>query len=160
MALHKTSDKNGFTLIETLTVISLFLIIAGFGITLSHSDFIRTNVQEEQSSIATLLTHARSQSMHNQCFGTHCSQGKPHGIYVGTHSYTLFQGSTYAQRDGEFDEITTHKSPITVTGLQEIVFDQLSGNTITVGEIQLHTEQGNVYRISVNAEGMINTDRY
>jgi len=155
MESHKISNNNAFTLVETLIVMSLVLVITSFGFVMSKGDFMRNNLRDEVSVINSLLVRARNQSINTMCFGDSCVGGKKHGVYITEHSYVLFQGDSYLTRDVSEDEIVYPKRLIVITGLQEIVFELLSGSSKTPGNIVLSDENANTYTVSINTEGVI-----
>ncbi len=123
----------GFTLLEIIVVMALIVIVAAFGLIVSFDDYRGFNFRNERDVVAAVLQKARSQAVNNMCFsyGTiDCHDGKPHGAYFGTPGqYVIFQGTSYAARDTEADEIIEVKNAaVNLTGFDEVVFSRLSGD--------------------------------
>ena len=110
MPIHQMT---GFTLIETLVVaaILIFIITMGAPVTL---DFYRNyQIAGERNSFIALLRQARSQSM------VHTANSS-HGIYIGSDSYTLFEGTSYGTRNQSADQQFPRASNISITGNNEV----------------------------------------
>jgi prepilin-type N-terminal cleavage/methylation domain-containing protein len=130
-SIHKSAK--GFTLLEILVVMGLFLIVAGFGLFVSFDSLRGYSFREERDTIISALQKARSQSINNMCFGATCTDGKAHGVYFGIpHSYVIFQGVTYATRDVALDEVlTARNNVVAVSGATEVDFAPLVGTVVT-----------------------------
>ena len=77
------------------------------------------------------------------------------GLHIDATGYTIFQGSSYALRNQTYDELMSKNNFVTSSGLQDIVFDKLTGNLTTAeGSIVLSTSDGS-RTISLNNEGRI-----
>ncbi len=150
--------KSGFTLIEILIVMSL-LIAVGFVLAFADFDIWRGyNFRGECDLVISILQKARSQSINNICLGTSCTDGKPHGVYIQSNKYTIFQGNDWNNRDDVFDEDYEASSNINSAGstITEVVFSQLSGDVSVEGEIVLNEINGFRSRtIYINNEGRI-----
>lgn len=163
--MHKTIYKNGlpaqtgFTLIEILVVMGMIAIIASLGLFMSIGSFQGSNFRNERSNILSALYKARNQAMNNVCFGT-CSGGAPHGVHFETSKFTIFQGVDWTSRTASVDEITEISPNIITTGLTDVVFAQLSGNTsvtpIGVWDLTVtDTSTNQTSTITFNPEGQI-----
>ena len=131
MASHKTSIHNrkkekGFTLIEIIIVVSIFILITGVALTTNFDSF-NSSLTNEQEKIVTYLYTARSESMNNVCLGDDCTESKEHGIHFETHSYTLFQGDTYSESDIQ-NEYVKLNPQYSMSGPSDIIFATSSGN--------------------------------
>ncbi len=79
------------------------------------------------------------------------------GVYIDTDNFTLFKGSSYASRDAAYDQVFSLSSQISHAGLQEIVFERLSGLPQQTGEVTLSSgDNSNVIRI--DAQGLVSLD--
>src|SRR5580692_427190 len=96
----KVKSDRGFTLIEIIVVMAIFLITAGFALVVSMDSYRTYNFREQQNLVVGLLEKARSESMEN-------INQQPHGIYINQNpaEYVLFQGLNYAARDTTQDII-------------------------------------------------------
>lgn len=153
---NSTRLRAGFTLIETVVVMSLLGMIGGFTAFMSMDGYRSFSFRSDRDTLVSLLVRARSQSMSNVCQGALCDGGVPHGVRVVSGEYTLFQGETYATRDVAFDQVLPSSYTTTIAGsLSEVVFRQLSGDVTVEGDIAISDEAGHTSTISINKEGRI-----
>ena len=148
MKLRKLSECNlGFTIIEVVVVIAVLMLLAGLGLWTSL-DFYRTYaLNSEQSMAVSLLSMARARAMNNV-------NQSPHGLFITSTEYVLFQGSSYALRNVWYDEKTPIAYVVSLSGIQEVVFAPLTGEVITTGDIVLSERRKSV-TITINNEGRI-----
>lgn len=157
-------QHRGFTLLEIIVVMALLVIVAGFGLIVSMDDYRGFNFRNERDVVAGVLQKARSQAINNMCFphgGGDCTDGKPHGAYFGTPGeYVIFQGSSYASRDQDADEVIEVKNAAaSVTGFDEVVFSRLSGDADTspsgTDTLTVVDDRGRTSVFTVEASGRI-----
>lgn len=150
------SRKNGFTLIEILLVIALFLIIASSSTIVGLQSFKHSTVRNEERLIVSILQKARSEAMGQSCTGT-CDGGVDQGVHIANAGITIFQGDTFDSNDPE-NETFPHLADNGESGLTDIVFTS-SGNTLLIpnlsSSIVLNDPEGGVMSISVGNEGQI-----
>ena len=153
---------SGFTLIEILVVMGLLAIMAGLGLLMSMETFRGNSFRNERDTLVSALQMARSQAMDNMCFGGGCTDGKSHGVYIQTdggnvQNYIIFQGDTYNSSDPINQTIpaASYNIHLGAPVINQIVFDHLSGNVITAGDIILAGQDGHTSTISVNSIGAI-----
>lgn len=156
----KALSQRGFTLIEILVVVSMMVIIMSFGIFFDMDKFRQNSFQADRDILISALQHARSQAISNICYGdtSICQEdGKPHGVYIESHQFTIFQGTDFANRNIVYDAILETEYDIAYSGLTEVVFDQLTGDVVSgAGSITM-TDPLNSRSsvISINSEGQI-----
>jgi Tfp pilus assembly protein FimT len=151
--LSISNNQAGLTLMEILIVITLLIIVAGFGLVISLDSYRSNNFQNQQNLLLSLLLKARGQAMAN-------INQKPHGVYLDQtgKTYTLFQGSSYTGRsaaDTSLDATSSADSSLTLTNATSTIFTQLTGTT-TAATITLDDHIHTVFNICINAEGQIN----
>lgn len=141
-------SKKGFTLIEVVIGMAIIAFLAGLGLFLSMDFYRGYSFNYERSLIVASLQKARSRAMAN-------INQTPHGVYFDndTHHYVIFQGTDYEHRDTTKDESFSASRTIVPSGLQEVVFEQLSGNAAST-TLSLSGE-GKTAPISINGEGAI-----
>lgn len=148
----------GFTLLEILIVMGLVLMVVGLGLIVSFDDYRGFAFRNERDIVVNVIQKARSQAIHNMCFGASCTDGTPHGVYFGAPgAYIIFQGATYATRDTAVDEVIPARDKAAVmSGMQSVVFNQLRADAATTGGATLTVtqfERSSV--ITVDPEGRI-----
>ncbi len=112
--------KKGFTIIELILVMALFLIIG----TLSTAFYSRLYTQSTVTSVTDQLTQSFRKA---QSYAMNSKQNGNWGVHNGTSQMTLFQGNTYAGRNAVFDESFSVNGNITVTGFTDLIFSRLTG---------------------------------
>ncbi len=114
--------NRGFTLIEILITMVLLGFIASLGVGIGVSTYRSQIFASQVDALVSFLHSARNRAMNN----FHQSE---HGVRITEDDFVLFYGSV---------ETTVPRSDsVTVTGPNEIVFEQLSGETDDNGEIEL-----------------------
>lgn len=120
--------KRGFTLFEILLVMSILGIIGTvsvvFSVRLLRSNDLNIAVRHALNNIRIAQTRAQLASGSNSW-----------GLYITSGSMTLFRGSSYVTRDQTQDAVTEFSQRITVSGLQEVTFDVMSGTPSQSGLI-------------------------
>lgn len=155
---YEDKQKNsGFTLIETMIVVSITIIIAAVVFPLYGGFQTSGQINDASSQIAQNLKIAKQKSV----AGFNDSR---HGVYfysdpVDNDYYVLYQGNTYPTRVSEYDIVITLEETITVsTDIvgNDISFYKGSGSPSTEGTITLNGDAGKVKSITVNNLGYIN----
>lgn len=137
-----------FTLIEFLIAVAIIFCIGGLGLFISM-DFYKTySINSERQIALGILQKTRNLSMAN-------INEEKHGVYLDADKYTIFQGENYSSRNPSYDETTYIDPSITKSGIQEIVFEQLTGEPNAVGNIILSHKTRSI-TISIENEGRIN----
>lgn len=160
--MHARGQK-GFTLIEVMMVIAFVGIVAGLSIAYGIDSFRRTTFHSDQDLLIAALQRARAQSIGNICLGASCSDGMPHGVYVTDDaagevvSYTIFQGASFADAstDHSLDDVVKANPGTKHTGINEVVFERLSGRANTYGDIVLTNTIVRTSTTTVGSEGEI-----
>ncbi len=123
---------HGFTLIEILIVVSLFVVMSAI-VAISLSRYTQTQALAGVAvAIVSSLEDARSRTLSSR-------GGSQYGVHLEDGSLTLFKGETYAA--GNADNEVTPLDPrahITLSingGGSDVVFERLSGETNDYGTI-------------------------
>ena len=143
----KGRGQKGFTFIEIIVVLGIFAILASVGLFVSF-DFYRSYAfRSERNIVISILQKARAQALNN-------INQEPHGVKFLSNSYVIFQGADYEDllRDTSFDEAIDAANSVAHSGLDEVVFEQLSGDASASGEIIL-SDGVRTVGISINNEG-------
>lgn len=145
----KISHVYGFSLIEVMLSIALLALL----IAVSFPVFQQTQNQ----NAAILAANTIEQSVHRAVqlarAGQHDSDW---GVKVVGGSITLFQGSSYATRNTDYDEVFSIPSNVSFSATPEIIFPKITGvssadQTITVG-----SSSGVSITLTVLTTGVVN----
>ena len=147
MKLPRTCTNKGFTLIEILITLGIFVILASLGLYVSLDSYRSYTFSSERDALVSLLLKARNQSMNN-------IDELPHGVHIGSQSFTLFEGVTYSVSNPK-NNIIARNAAISVNGLTDVNFSQLSGDPSLIGSITL-SYGARTAIISIENEGRIN----
>ncbi len=149
----------GFTLIEVLIVIAILTLVLSLSMILSMDDYRGYSFRDERNKIIGLLEKSRSQAINNICLDISCDNGVSHGVYILNNTFTAFEGTSWSTRHPAQDEITEINKTITISGVNEVVFSQLSGDATTtpktISDITLTDISGHNSVITINTEGNI-----
>ena len=155
----RKNNQGGFTLIEMIIVLALITIVGGLGLYFGLDNLKGYSFHSDRDVLVSLLQHARSEAISNICRGEDCTDGKHHGVFVRPpehpDSYVVFQGENYINRDQDYDITIDVSNSTYVSGMTEIIFERLSGNATTIGDINLTDDRNHTSTISINSEGQI-----
>ncbi|MFH1946862.1 MAG: prepilin-type N-terminal cleavage/methylation domain-containing protein [Candidatus Magasanikbacteria bacterium] len=161
MLVFKLKNSAGFTLVELLVVIGLGAILVGASAVIYGNWQVSAQLNESTAELTQNLRTARQRSVAGL-------NNSGHGIFfdidsVGQDSYVLYQGSSYATRDDDYDRLIkfSQSLEITVTDFTligndvDINFSQGLGQVINTGIITLtHSVEGS-REVVVNELGVI-----
>ncbi len=119
----------GFTLVEVLVVMAIIsgLFVAG---TFVSFDVYRGDLlKSERAMLVSVLQKARSRAMNN-------IDASPHGVYIDSNFYIIFRGVSSTTAPSTNERIPRN-SGVVISGINNVVFTQLSGEPLTVGDIVL-----------------------
>lgn len=146
-SLTVLKSKCGFTLIEILVVMSIVAILLVAGFFVSFDSYNRESISAEHTALVSTLEKARSRAMNN------INQSR-HGVHIEDDSYVVFREFPYNPIESTNEEIPRN-SNIIISGLDEVIFEQLSGETNDDGTITL-TEGPRTKNIEISENGLIN----
>ena len=139
----------GFTLIELIIILAITLLLAATVGTLSSNTFPKNQLINESDTVVQTLHRAQALTIagkHDLSWGVHLSATQ----------MTLFAGSSYALRNTLYDEEHEFPSGLTVSGLSDVVFVAITGETTNTGTITLTADATSETKIiSVNVSGLI-----
>lgn len=139
----------GFTLLEVLLSISVIAVLMGITapvyISFQNRNALDTTSQSVIESLRRSETFARN------------GRGDTNwGVKLQTGSLIIYKGASYAARDTTADDVVTLNPAMTLGGLGEVNFNELSGNPVTAGTITVTSTANNESdSIIVNSYGMI-----
>ena len=140
-------SKNGFTLIEMIVVVTVFLLL----IVVSEWGFFnfqsKNNIDIATDNLVESLRHAKANAQQVQ------GDSKWGVEIIGT-QIIVFSGATYATRNTSLDQTSTLTNGVSSSGLSEIIFEKVTGTTSNFGTITLSGSSENKV-ITINAKGTI-----
>jgi prepilin-type N-terminal cleavage/methylation domain-containing protein len=106
-------SKSGFTLVELLIVIALFIIVLAVG--LPFTSHMQVSAQLNDAADGLVHTVRTAQERAQTRF-----RGQAHGVYIdiqagGDDSFVLYLGNSYSTRQSSFDRTTTLDSGLTLS---------------------------------------------
>jgi len=142
-------NNSGFTFIELILLVFFIGFLAAW-VAPSYGRFQNFNNLE-------LASMELSQALRRaQILAQASSYDSNWGVYVNTGQIILFQGSNYLSRNVAFDESYSIAETITISGLQEIVFNKFSGQPQSVGAVNLTINDNINKTVTINSKGMLN----
>lgn len=125
---------SGFTLIELLITIALIGGLAGMGLLIGLDFYKSYALISEKDTLISILRQTRTRALVN-------FNQSSHGLYIGPDAYTIFQGPSFANRSSTWDQLIQRAPGITLTGPQEIVFNQLTAASSVSSTIYLSDDR-------------------
>lgn len=154
--MNMRHKKAGFTLVEMLLSIALFVLVLGVVVGGVGDLAGRDALTASQRHVTSVLNEARSLAYARYLGGSW-------GVYLNTsgapHTFTLFKGASYAGRDAVQDLVFTLPDYAQFVNLglplgSEIVFTQGTGGTLA-GQFGI-SGGGQTATLNVNAVGLVN----
>lgn len=138
----------GFTLMEVLLSIALVSLIFGIASPVVYSLKMENdlNVAVEYSLSAMRRAFLLSRASTNNTSW---------GVYTQTGTITLFQGTSYALRDVNYDEVMNIAGHITFAGVTEEVFAKSSGIPSASGNLRFSSSNNSIRAITITSDGAV-----
>ena len=140
--------RRGFTLMEALLSIALIGVIASIGIPIYQ---IFQNRNDLDIAAVTFVQSARRAQLLSRAV----DGDERWGVRVDPGSITLFTGDDFPSRDQERDEVFDISGTISVSGMQETVFERFTGEPQATGTLTLTSINDETRNITINEKGRI-----
>lgn len=140
--------RKAFTLLEIMLTIAIISIISAASAPVFQRLQVSNDLENSTYTVVQVLRQAKS-------FASASDQDSNWGLRLENNQIILFKGTSYALRDPAFDEVTALPLSLTLSGLNEIIFQKQSGLPQTTGNIILSTQINESDTISINASGRI-----
>jgi len=139
----------GFTLLEVLVVMAIFVSLTGLGLIYSIGSFQGNIFRSEQSTIVSVVSKARSRALANY-------EQSPWGVCYLAPNYVVFKGSVCTPGESVEANANIASASQFTSEFPTIVFTQLSG-TSSGGVIRLRdgVSLTNQSTTTINYEGTI-----
>lgn len=141
-------NEKGITLIEILTAMGILAVILNLGYFVGFDFYKNYALYSEKDVLISVLRKARSQALNNV-------GATAHGVYINDSSFIIFYGPSFILRNNQYDENIKRAPGISLSGLNEAVFQPLTATSTASGTIALSNNRKTFF-IDVNYEGRIN----
>lgn len=138
----------GFSLIEMVLSFALIGIIVGVSIPIFQSFQFKSDLDVAIDDAAQRFRRAQALSQLGKGDATW-------GVHMEVGSIVVFQGTSFAARDANLDEVTALARGITPSGMTDIVFDKLTGLPQSTGVFTFTTSDGQERFLTINDQGTI-----
>jgi len=141
----------GFSMVEMLVVIGIFVVLASFAYPLYSSWQLKTGLESSRSEVIEALRIARYRSQSGLNDSTH-------GVYFslgGNDSYIIYQGESHGERNDLYDLEYFFDSNINIsTQIVDINFIKSSGYSQATSTIYISDENDST-QVNINRLGII-----
>lgn len=142
------SNQAGFTLLEVILSVTILGMLAGLTLPV-YETFVRRNdldltAQQIVAALRRAETYSRAGNTNNSW-----------SVEIQPGTVTLFQGTSFASRDTNYDETISIPGTITPSGLSEVQFAKLTALPNTTGTITLTSTANATRTVTINAQGMV-----
>jgi len=146
------NNSRGVTLIEVLVIIGLVGVIAAIGLVVSFGSFQRNSFSTQRELAVVLLQRARSRAMAN-------IHESAHGFVITADKFVVFEDTDDSgayEEANDVEEVVARDSNVSHSGIDEFLFEQLSGNAVSNGALDLvGNRPGDSATITVDPNGRI-----
>ncbi len=155
---RKVLKKKGFTLVELVVVLGIFIVLITISFPTYSNWHVAAQIDSANEDIIQAIRLAKMRSIAGY-------NNLSHGIFFnnnesGSDSYTLYQGSSYASRDADYDrQISLSETLSSTTTIQnsEINFSKGLGLPSATGTIIIiHSNTNETATITINSLGAVN----
>jgi len=136
-----------YTLVEVILTISIISLIGGLSVPIYQDYQKRNEVEASYDLVKSSVLSAQTSSQAGE-------NDSAWGVYLGNHQAVVFNGNDYASRDPSYDITYDFSSHVSNSGLNEIVFEKFTGNSINTGTITLSNEVKTL-NITINSKGAV-----
>ncbi len=143
---HNHNTTYGFTLLEMLVVMGVVSVLFAMSAIAGIDTIARSTVASERDLLVSLLETARMQALAN-------IHESPHGVHVSAATFVVFEGASFDPSD-PLNRSVPRETAVSVSGSDDIIFEQLSGDVTDEGVMTLSDSQSSM-SIDINDNGRI-----
>ena len=137
--------NRGFSLIEVLITLSIFVVILSFALFFNFSIFSESNLLQERDRVLSFLFLVRSRAMTN-------SEAN-HGLIINESGVFIFEGQSFEESENK--QLMIKDTSFSLEESFEFIFEKQSGHFLGGGKKLILSNENNKAEISVNSLGMI-----
>jgi len=141
-------NQKGFSMIEIALIVVIFGAIIALGAPVFADFKIKNDLDVAKVNVVSSLRRAQSLSQVMK-------YDSSWGVHVTTGEAIIFQGDSYETRVIDNDESLEILSSFSLSGLDEVVFHKLTGNTSTTGSIVISSNRNESKTITINEQGTV-----
>lgn len=143
--------SSGLTFVEIAVSIAIIAILISVGLTVFINARKQASLSGTTDNIAAILEQTKTNAMSGK-------NGKSHGLYIASTSYTTFIGDSYSSSDPA-NKTYPVNSPLTLSStltLNTVIFKRLSGIPNGAGTISIvDTSSSKTQTITIGEQGDI-----
>ena len=145
---QKSKNQGGFTLIELIVVVGIFLILSAAAFPVYHNWQASSALDSDSRQVVEILRDAQAKSsagFNNSAYGVYFDRPRK--------TLTEYQGRSYAERDRAYDQVSGIDSQIAIPSapeINEINFSAGLGQPDLTGDLIVSTGAGDDRTISIN----------
>src|SRR6185437_14308427 len=136
-------NRKAFSSLELLLVVALVAIIGLSSIPFLSRFFVQSTTADTYARVLAELRQAQTYAMMGK-------QNSPWGVYYGANKVILYQGTSYAAHNATFDQVYSVNPSVSITGLSDINFAQMTGKPNAPATITIKGTNNTTRTIQVN----------
>lgn len=140
--------NKGFTLIESILVVAVFSLLVFITAPVYQSFQNNTELINVKRQSEELLNKARSYSISGK-------NDSSWGLKINEDNFILFQGDDYQNRNQDVDFNIDFSTAVIRHGINEIVFNKISGTTTATGTITFQSLNNRHKSLFINQNGLL-----
>ncbi len=141
------ATTGGFTLLEVMLALVFITMMSALPFFVSRFTLSSNNLRLTEQTIVHGLRQA-------QLFALSEKRDASWGAKISSSSIVLFEGDSYQARSEGSDRIMQFPSPVTTTGIDEVVFEKFTGEPDVTGNI-IVSDGVTPKTISIRAHGFL-----
>ena len=145
--MNRYKNNRGFSLVEILVVISVFLLLTVGGI----ETYVQVKASESLHAVSGEIADAARRA---QIKSEAVEGDSQWGFHINATNAIVFKGASYASRTTSFDETYQFSTTVLVAGTTEYIYAKMTGMPSVAGTTTL-TLSGKTRTILINAQGII-----
>lgn len=144
-------SSRGFTLIEFMLVVALFLVLAGMAPSFYSRFLLQNAVSDTADRLAFSFRTAQGYALSGK-------GSAPWGVALNGNSIVLFRGANFATRNSALDRRVSVPANVSISGFTETSFSRVSGIPTAPLLVSITASGGASRTVTVNALGVVSRE--